>query len=125
MAAAAIDIDRGNYQTHRRIGHLVRPAKFLKPTAHAGGNPDSNTLISDMTTVICLDDYHAQDRNGRKTLNITALCPEAQNFELMYQHVKALKEGKAVDKPIYNHVSGLLDPTERIESPDVSPGTAP
>ena len=75
-----------------------------------------------MTTVICLDDYHAHDRNGRKTLNITALCPEAQNFELMYQHVKALKEGKAVDKPIYNHVSGLLDPPERIESPDVRSG---
>lgn len=40
------------------------------PHAHfhvaAGGNPDSNTLISDMTTVICLDDYHAHDRNGRK-----------------------------------------------------------
>ncbi len=53
-------------------------------------------------------------------LNITALCPEAQNFDLMYQHVKALKEGKSVDKPIYNHVTGLLDPAEKIESPDVS-----
>ena len=33
--------------------------------------------------------------------------------------VKALKEGKHADKPIYNHVSGLLDPAERIESPDI------
>lgn len=32
----------------------------------SGGNPDSNTLISDMTTVICLDDYHSLDRFGRK-----------------------------------------------------------
>merc|ERR1711990_339850 len=23
-----------------------------------GGNPDSNTLVSDTTTVLCLDDYH-------------------------------------------------------------------
>ena len=30
--------------------------------AYTGGNPDSNTLISDMTTVICLDDYHCLDR---------------------------------------------------------------
>jgi len=89
------------------------------PKPPAGGNPDSNTLISDMTTVICLDDYHAHDRNGRKVLNITALCPEAQNFDLMYEHVKALKEGKAVDKPIYNHVTGLLDPPEKIESPEI------
>jgi hypothetical protein len=85
-----------------------------------GGNPDSNTLISDMTTVICLDDYHSLDRKGRSEKGVTALAPEAQNFELMAAQVKALKEGKAVDKPIYNHVSGLLDPAENIASPNVS-----
>jgi phosphoribulokinase len=37
----------------------------------------------------------------------------------MYEQVKALREGKAVDKPIYNHVSGLLDPAERIEAPKI------
>jgi hypothetical protein len=50
-----------------------------------GGNPDSNTLLSDMTTVICLDDYHSLDRNGRKEKGVTALAPEAQNFDLMYE----------------------------------------
>eukprot|EP00887_Chlorella_sp_A99_P008117 scaffold12.g8117.t1 len=89
------------------------------PKPPEGGNPDSNTLISEMTTVICLDDYHALDRNGRKEKKVTALAPEAQNFELMYQQVKALKEGKAVDKPIYNHVTGLLDPPERIDAPKI------
>jgi hypothetical protein len=34
--------------------------------------------------------------------------------------VKALKDGKAVDKPIYNHVSGLLDPPEKIDPASVS-----
>ena len=34
--------------------------------------------------------------------------------------VKALKEGKAVQKPIYNHVTGALDPPENIGSPTVS-----
>ncbi|KAK6129930.1 hypothetical protein DH2020_036324 [Rehmannia glutinosa] len=48
-----------------------------------GGNPDSNTLISDMTTV------------------------------------KAIKEGIAVEKPIYNHVTGLLDPPELIKPPKI------
>ncbi len=33
--------------------------------------------------------------------------------------VKALKEGKPVDKPIYNHVTGLLDPAETIQAPKV------
>ena len=57
------------------------------PQPPAGGNPDSNTLISDMTTVICLDDYHALDRNGRKVAGVTALAPEAQNFDLMAAQV--------------------------------------
>jgi phosphoribulokinase len=73
-----------------------------------------------MTTVICLDDYHCLDRNGRKVAGVTALAPEAQNFDLMYNQVKALKEGKPVDKPIYNHVSGLIDAPEKIDSPSVS-----
>lgn len=30
------------------------------------GGWETNTLVSDTTTVICLDDYHANDRGGRK-----------------------------------------------------------
>ncbi|KAG0460522.1 hypothetical protein HPP92_020819 [Vanilla planifolia] len=84
-----------------------------------GGNPDSNTLLSDTTTVICLDDYHSLDRTGRKEKGVTALDPRANNFDLMYEQVKALKQGKAVDKPIYNHVTGLLDPPEYINPPKI------
>ena len=84
-----------------------------------GGNPDSNTLISDMTTVICLDDYHSLDRTGRKEKGVTALDPRANNFDLMYEQVKALKSGIAVEKPIYNHVSGLLDPPELTKPPKI------
>eukprot|EP00882_Tetradesmus_deserticola_P000278 GHRQ01000306.1.p1 GENE.GHRQ01000306.1~~GHRQ01000306.1.p1 ORF type:complete len:387 (+),score=201.35 GHRQ01000306.1:35-1162(+) len=89
------------------------------PKPPAGGNPDSNTLISDMTTVICLDDYHCLDRKGRAEKGVTALAPEAQNFDMMYEQVKAMKEGKSADKPIYNHVTGALDPPEKIESPSI------
>ncbi|KAH7294752.1 hypothetical protein KP509_27G016700 [Ceratopteris richardii] len=84
-----------------------------------GGNPDSNTLISDTTTVICLDDYHSLDRTGRKEKNVTALDPRANNFDLMYEQVKAIRDGKAIEKPIYNHVTGLLDPPETILPPKI------
>jgi phosphoribulokinase len=84
-----------------------------------GGNPDSNTLISDTTTVICLDDYHSLDRTGRKEKGVTALDPRANNFDLMYEQVKAIKQGQAVQKPIYNHVTGLLDPPELITPPKI------
>ncbi|MCW6037718.1 phosphoribulokinase [Spirulina subsalsa FACHB-351] len=66
-------------------------------------------------TVICLDDYHSLDRKGRKAAGVTALNPKANNFDLMYEQIKALKEGKAIDKPIYNHETGEIDPPERIE----------
>ncbi|KAG9457675.1 hypothetical protein H6P81_002183 [Aristolochia fimbriata] len=84
-----------------------------------GGNPDSNTLIGDTTTVICLDDYHSLDRFGRKENGVTALHPTANNFDLMYHQLKCLKEGIAVEKPIYNHLTGLIDSPERIEPPKI------
>ncbi len=69
----------------------------------------------DFITVICLDDYHSLDRKQRKEAGVTALNPKANNFDLMYEQIKALKSGQAVDKPIYNHETGMIDPPERIE----------
>lgn len=66
-------------------------------------------------TVICLDDYHSLDRQGRKKEGVTALNPKANNFDLMAEQVKALKNGQAIDKPIYNHENGKLEGPERIE----------
>ena len=37
----------------------------------------------------------------------------------MYEQTKALKEGKSVNKPIYNHVTGKLDAPEKIDSPPI------
>jgi len=90
-----------------------------KASPPEGGNPDSNTLVSDTTTVLCLDDYHLNDRNGRKESGLTALNLKEQNFDLMYEQTKALMAGDAVEKPIYNHVTGVMDPAEKIESPDI------
>uniref|UniRef100_A0A7R9THA9 Phosphoribulokinase n=1 Tax=Prasinoderma coloniale TaxID=156133 RepID=A0A7R9THA9_9VIRI len=80
------------------------------------GGWETNTLVSDLTTVICLDDYHLNDRGGRKVSGLTALNPLENNFDLMYEQIKALKEGKTVEKPIYNHVNGTLDTPETIVS---------
>ncbi|TKW06287.1 hypothetical protein SEVIR_7G233100v4 [Setaria viridis] len=85
----------------------------------SGGNPDSNTLVGGTATVICLDDYHSLDRAERKARGLTALDPRANDFDLMYEQVRAIKEGRAVDKPVYNHVTGLLDPPERIAPPKI------
>ena len=65
-------------------------------------------------TVICLDDYHSLDRKQRKETKITALDPRANNFDLMYEQLKALKQGQSISKPIYNHETGEIDPPENI-----------
>jgi phosphoribulokinase len=81
---------------------------------------ETNTLVSDMTTVICLDDYHKWDRTGRKSNpewpdGITALHEACQNWDKMSADVNDLKVGKAVEKPIYNHITGELDADEPVE----------
>ncbi len=80
---------------------------------------ETNTLVSDMTTVICLDDYHKYDREGPKSNpefpdGITALAADCQDWDKMAADVTDLKAGKTVDKPIYNHITGELDPDETV-----------
>lgn len=79
-----------------------------------GGGWETNTLVSDSTTVICLDDYHLNDRAGRKVTKRTALDLAENNFDLMYEQLSALKRGDKIMKPIYNHVNGTLDTPEEI-----------
>jgi len=74
----------------------------------------SDLFGEDMMTVICLDDYHSLDRKQRKEVGVTALNPKANNFDLMYEQIKALKEGKSIEKPIYNHETGMIDPPETV-----------
>jgi len=80
---------------------------------------ETNTLVSDKTTVICLDDYHKYDRTGRKENDITALHKDCQLWDLMSEQVAALKNGEKVMKPIYNHITGELDPEEEITPTEI------
>merc|ERR1711897_70485 len=74
-----------------------------------------HTAVGDMMTVVCLDDYHTNDRAGRKATGLTALDARENDFALMGAQIEALKQGKAVYKPIYNHDTGNKDPPELIE----------
>lgn len=75
----------------------------------------SDLFGAELMTVICLDDYHSLDRKQRKEAGVTALNPQANNFDLMYEQIKALKEGNSINKPIYNHETGEIDPPERVD----------
>ncbi|WP_421909015.1 phosphoribulokinase [Methanolacinia petrolearia] len=69
---------------------------------------------NNMVTTISLDDYHVLDRDERKRTGITPLSPEANNFSLLEEHVALLKEGKSIDKPVYNHDSGKIEGPVRL-----------
>jgi len=76
---------------------------------------DAHTPQGDLMTVICLDDYHLNDRQGRKDSGRTALHPDEQLFDLMAEHTQKIKNGEPIMKPIYNHDTGLKDPEEAID----------
>jgi phosphoribulokinase len=64
----------------------------------------------DMVATLTLDDYHKFDREERLRLNITLLHPEANNLMQLESDVTRLKEGKAIEKPVYNHATRTFDP---------------
>ena len=80
-----------------------------KATPPEGGNPDSNTLISETTTVLCLDDYHLNDRAGLKTSGLTALNLKEQNFGTYA--TKAWEEGveERYDRALVIHSQTRID----------------
>lgn len=63
----------------------------------------------DRVSTISLDDYHILDREGRRRTGITPLSPKANNFSLLEEHIGLLKQGKAIEKPVYNHDSGKIE----------------
>ncbi|MDD4126284.1 MAG: phosphoribulokinase, partial [Methanomicrobium sp.] len=64
----------------------------------------------DLVSTITLDDYHIMNREERKRKNITPLSPTANNLSLLEEHVARLKAGKTIQKPVYNHKTGEIDP---------------
>jgi phosphoribulokinase len=66
-------------------------------------------------TTIHLDDYHSLDRAQRKAVNLTAVDPRANNFAAMEEDLWALREGRPIDKPVYDHSDGTFRRHERIE----------
>jgi phosphoribulokinase len=61
-------------------------------------------------STITLDDYHSLDRDGRRKRGLTALNPKANRIDQLEQDLVLLKRGVPVEKPVYNHITGVFDP---------------
>ena len=77
-------------------------------------------LGPERVTVLTLDDYHSLDRDERNAIGITALNPwKANNLGLLIDHVWALRHGRAIVKPTYDHATGRFGAMEEIVPRDI------
>ncbi|MGA9099785.1 MAG: phosphoribulokinase, partial [Methanotrichaceae archaeon] len=68
-------------------------------------------LGEEMVASFSMDDYHSLDRQQRKDLGITPLDPAANRLDLLAEHLEALRRGKGIDKPVYDHSNGQIKGT--------------
>jgi len=65
---------------------------------------------NDLVSTITLDDYHRLDREERIQAGLTALDPRANRIDQLEKDLIQLKRGVPVEKPVYNHTTGMFDP---------------
>ncbi len=75
----------------------------------------SNLLGEDMVSFFSLDDYHTEDRETRKRTGHLPLDPKINDLKLAGEHLRELRRGKPIIKPVYNHKTGKFDPPEVFE----------
>ncbi|MEA2298370.1 MAG: phosphoribulokinase [Solirubrobacteraceae bacterium] len=67
-------------------------------------------LGADAVTHVCTDDYHRYDRRQRAEIGITPLDPECNYMDIMAQHLRLLRRGEPILKPVYQHSEGTFGP---------------
>ncbi len=72
-------------------------------------------LGEDQVTHVGLDDYHRYDRSQRSARGITPLHPDANYMDIMTQHLRHLRTGEPILKPVYRHADGTFGPPTYVE----------
>jgi phosphoribulokinase len=67
-------------------------------------------LGEDQVTAVATDDYHRYDRKQRAERDITPLHPDCNYIDIMAQHLKHLRNGEPILKPVYQHADGTFGP---------------
>lgn len=72
-------------------------------------------LGTDIVKTITLDGYHKENRSERLLSGRLPLDSSANNLDLIFAHLTELKQGKSVQVPVYNHLSGNFDPPKKFD----------
>ena len=71
-------------------------------------------LGEEQVTAIATDDYHRYDRRQRAERGITPLHPDCNYMDIMGQHLRHLRNGDPILKPVYIHSDGTFGPPEYV-----------
>ncbi|HXY31300.1 MAG TPA: phosphoribulokinase [Gemmatimonadaceae bacterium] len=75
-------------------------------------------LAGARVTDLCLDDYHRYDRAERSRRALTALHPDCNRLDVMGDHLRRIRRGESVTKPVYDHRTGTFGPDEVLSPGD-------
>lgn len=59
-------------------------------------------------TVLCSDDYHRLTRDERLEYDVTPLDPANNYIDILEQHLRLLRDGNPILKPVYDHRHGTF-----------------
>ena len=76
-------------------------------------------LGPERVTDINLDDYHSLDRAARHERQMTAVHPDCNHLELVRQHMRLLRDGQRIFKPVYDHSNGTFGRPEFAPPRDI------
>jgi phosphoribulokinase len=72
-------------------------------------------LGEDQVTAVATDDYHRYDRKQRAERRITPLHPDCNYLDIMEQHLRLLRAGEPILKPVYVHSNGTFGPPVYVD----------
>jgi phosphoribulokinase len=104
-----------NQVDHPIILGIVGDSASGKTTLSTGV---AQILGQEHCTVICTDEYHRYDRQERTTNALSALDPRANYVDMLEQHLRLLRVGEPILKPVYDHEHGILGRPEYVKPKD-------
>jgi phosphoribulokinase len=72
-------------------------------------------LGEEQVTAVATDDYHRYDRRQRAERKITPLHPDCNYLDIMAQHLRLLRQGEPILKPVYVHSDGSFGPPVYVD----------